>query len=711
MAGTPEYPRLRSRSLRPALGVAYYPEYSDDVDLDRDLTLMRRAGISVVRVGESTWSTWEPRDGEFVTAGMQDLLDAAHRHGVSAVLGTPTYAIPPWLAHRYPHIVGRDSLARPLGWGGRQEMDLTAEDYRAHARRITRQVVAAFSDHPAVIGYQIDNEPGAQLLYNEGVVDRFRLWLARRVGTAQEANSAWRLDYWSHRLTSWDELWSPATNRQPQYDLAWRLFQTEIVDEFIAEMAEEARRHARPDQFVTTCVAHDRPGADDWSIARSMDIAASNSYYRMQDAFAHPAPMRPQTWMTDGAWSVALTADRVFAAKQAPFLITETNAGPIHASSIEEPGWDGQWRQAGWLMFLRGARLTGYWHWNTARGGTETYWGGVLPHDGEPGRVYANIAALGAEVERVGDLVAETLPDADTGVLFSTASKFALAHEPVFADETGVDGRSYLRLVESFARAGFTAGRQTRVIHDRSLAAHTLDPEHLPLVIAAGLYVAEDPTLDALLRYAEAGGHLLVGPRTAVAAGWAVVRTDRKPARLAAAAGASYQEFSTLTAPVAIAGAGPLSGARGHGSSWVELLEPAGAEVLARYEHPQFGAFAAITSAVVGRGRITVVGTLLDDELSAALFAWIDRLEGRERPALPSSVTSCSATAEDGSRRVRAWFNWSWDPIDITLPSASSVVVGDPGGRLGPWDVCIASEPVDAAAAPTPDDPADAPAL
>ena len=46
-------------------GVAYYPEYMPTDRLDKDVELMQKAGISVVRVGEFTWSTWEPRDGEF----------------------------------------------------------------------------------------------------------------------------------------------------------------------------------------------------------------------------------------------------------------------------------------------------------------------------------------------------------------------------------------------------------------------------------------------------------------------------------------------------------------------------------------------------------------------------------------------------------------------------------------------------------------------
>ena len=46
-------------------GAAYYTEYQPYERLKEDLDLMAEADFTVIRVGESVWSTWEPRDGEF----------------------------------------------------------------------------------------------------------------------------------------------------------------------------------------------------------------------------------------------------------------------------------------------------------------------------------------------------------------------------------------------------------------------------------------------------------------------------------------------------------------------------------------------------------------------------------------------------------------------------------------------------------------------
>src|SRR5690348_14654672 len=56
-------------------GVAYYTEYMPYDRLDKDVELMQQAGISVVRLGESSWGLWEPEDGRFEYAWMDRVVD------------------------------------------------------------------------------------------------------------------------------------------------------------------------------------------------------------------------------------------------------------------------------------------------------------------------------------------------------------------------------------------------------------------------------------------------------------------------------------------------------------------------------------------------------------------------------------------------------------------------------------------------------------
>ncbi len=97
-------------------GAAYYNEYMPaDLQpgrLEKDVALMQEAGISVVRMGESTWSLWEPADGKFDYAWMDRSGDAMGKADSKGSMGTPTKSFPTWMAQAHPEI-----LARPLGDG------------------------------------------------------------------------------------------------------------------------------------------------------------------------------------------------------------------------------------------------------------------------------------------------------------------------------------------------------------------------------------------------------------------------------------------------------------------------------------------------------------------------------------------------------------------------------------------------------------------
>ena len=139
---------------------------------------MAEAGLTVIRVGESVWSTWEPEDGRFELEWLAPVLDGAHARGINVILGTPTYAMPPWLVRKYPEVTAERETGARIPYGHRQDGDYSHAAFRWHADRITRKVAGRYAQHPAVIGYQVDNEPGMELFHNraafEGFVDALR---------------------------------------------------------------------------------------------------------------------------------------------------------------------------------------------------------------------------------------------------------------------------------------------------------------------------------------------------------------------------------------------------------------------------------------------------------------------------------------------------------------------------------------------------------
>jgi beta-galactosidase len=76
------------------IGVDYYPEQWSEKRWKTDLELMNKANIKVVRIGEFSWSLYEPQEGEFDFAWMDKILDTLRKYNISAVLCTPS-ATPP----------------------------------------------------------------------------------------------------------------------------------------------------------------------------------------------------------------------------------------------------------------------------------------------------------------------------------------------------------------------------------------------------------------------------------------------------------------------------------------------------------------------------------------------------------------------------------------------------------------------------------------
>ncbi len=681
-------------------GAAYYPEYQARLDLDQDLDLMRAAHFNVIRVGESVWSTWEPRDGEFDLDWLQPVLDGALARGIGVILGTPTYAVPPWLWHTYPEIAGEVTSGQRQGWGRRQEVDITHAAFRFHAERIVRAILGRYASHPAVIGFQVDNEPGAMLLHNHNTFVGFIDWLKAGYGDVDTLNEAWGLTYWSHRLGDWAELWRPDGNLQPQYGLAWRRYQNRAVTDFIGWQADLVREYARDNQFVTTCVALDRPAMQEEQVVRRLDVPALNAYHGVEDHLDFARELaRPDHWIRTGVAGLLELADRGYGMLQERFLVTETNVSSINWWWQHFPPYPGQIRQSALALIARGASMIEYWHWHTLHSGAETYWGGVLPHSQRPGRVYSEVAELGALLAGLGDRLDGFVPDADVAILYSTDSKQSFEDFPPLCNPDGSPrATAYHDIVDAFHAAVVHGGAQARIVHaeqwDDLEAAEAA--RSFPILVAAAFYVATTAQLEKLRDYAAAGGHLVLGPRTGYGDEESRARLAVAPDVVGPAAGVHYEEFTSLRAPLPVVGDAMTVSAGASGRWWADHLIVDDAETLAHYRHPQIGRFPAVTTRAHGRGRVTYVGTVPDRALGADLVRHLvpAPLAGAWRRDDPVTVLSGVANGT----RIHFLHNWSGGAAHATTPHAVDDLIAGvplPGGHrltLDPWGCLVLAD-------------------
>src|SRR5450759_2277986 len=164
--------------------------------LDKDIQMMKDAGITVVRVGESTWSLFEPLEGKFEFAWMDRIMDAMQKAGIKVILGTPTYSIPAWLYKKHPEILVDYLNDAHAHYGIRQNMDITNTTFRFYSERIIRKMMEHYAKHPAIIGYQVDNETTTYGAANHDFFIGFLDYMKKQYINTDTLNKRWGLQYW-----------------------------------------------------------------------------------------------------------------------------------------------------------------------------------------------------------------------------------------------------------------------------------------------------------------------------------------------------------------------------------------------------------------------------------------------------------------------------------------------------------------------------------
>jgi len=678
-------------------GAAYYNEYmpgDQNARLERDIALMKAAGLNVVRMGESTWSLWEPEDGRFEYAWMDHIVDAMGKAGIKVILGTPTYSIPAWMAHQHPEILADripggalGGKAIPATYGQRQNMDTDSPAYRFYAERMIRHIVAHYKDNPTVIGWQIDNETSSYEAANRDVFIGFQHYLEKKFHTPEELSKAWFLNYWGENLHTWEDLPTRDGAQSTGYKLEWSRWSQMRVTDFLHWQAELVRECAGSRQFVTT----DYGGmmkreVNEEAIARSLDIPADNIYHGSQDHF-------------DGA-AQSIQGDFTRSLKRGNFLVTETNAQSTDwTSAYQFPPYDGQLREDVYTHVANGANMVEYWHWASIAANQETYWKGVLSHDLEPNRAYAEVSRTAHELEKIGPHIVGLKVHNDVAIFWSRDSYNGIAFMPftsagpqwTFQGPTA----DYRSLVEQIHRSLYDLNVGTDFVFPE-----TTDFSQYKVLIVPALYIADDALLQRISDFVKSGGHVVMTFKSGFANENSAVRWERAPGPLREAAGFSYQEFSNLEKPLALKDDPYHAGTNNETRYWAEFLMPEHAKAVAYYDHPFFGKWPAITENEYGKGTLLYEGTYLSDALQTAVLKDALAKAGLTQTDqdIPGKV-HVQHGVNRMSKKVHYYFNYSSVPqqakyaygagtnlLDGTVVNQGTTLT------LGPWDLAIVEE-------------------
>lgn len=551
------------------LGVCYYPEHWHETIWAEDARRMRELGISFVRIGEFAWSRLEPKRGAYDFDWLDRAIDVLGKAGLKVVLGTPTATPPKWLMDEYPEIAPVDEQGRPRGFGSRRHYSFSSETYWRETRIIVEVLAKRYGKHPALAGWQTDNEYGCHLtVLSWGAEDlkAFRNWLRKTYQTTDQLNEAWGNVFWSMEVNSFDEVSLPnltVTESNPAARLDFWRFQSNQVAAYDRMQCDIIRKHS-PDRFITHNFMGFFNEFDHWKLGENLDIASWDSYpvgFTEQFPFSEDEHIK---WAETAHPDIAsFHHDLYRGVGRGRFWVMEQQPGPVNWAPwnpVPKPGMIRLWT---WEALAHGAEVVSYFRWRQA------------PFAQEQNHAGLNLAGLsewsvgGREALQVGEELnrLDTLPA-------SRQSKVAIVYDYEASWITTIQPQAkdfrYFELVFRW----YEAVRRLGLDVDFVPPGHSLDGYELVLVPSLP-HVSES----AIIAFEGAKGMVLYGPRTGSKSRHFSIPEGLSPGPLRGLLGLRVTQVSSLRPGVI----DPVTGkVTGYAERWREYVET-DATVLAHF--------------------------------------------------------------------------------------------------------------------------------
>lgn len=605
-------------------GAAYYDEYMPYDRLDKDVEMMKKAGINTVRIAESTWSTCEPQPGVFDFSHVERVMDAMEEAGINVIIGTPTYAVPTWMVKAHPDVLAETVRGRGI-YGARQIMDITHPVYLFYAERVIRELLKRTAHRKCVIGFQLDNETKYYGTAGKNVQEQFVKYIREKFHDDLDAlNYEFGLDYWSNRINAWEDFPDVRGTINGSLGAEFEKFQRTLVDKFLSWQADIVNEYRREDQFVTHNLDFEwrgysygiQPYVNHLHASQCLTIAGTDIYHPTQDDLT-------------GA-EIAFGGDLIRSLKQDNYLVIETEAQGF-------PGWTpykGQLRLQAYSHLASGANSVMYWHWQSIHNSFETYWKGLLSHDFQENATYREACIIGNEFARLGKHLVNLKKKNEVAVLVSNEALTALNWFRIQEQAPGADAKSIY--YNDVMRWMYDTLYHMNVECD-FIWPESENLEQYKAIVVPALYAAPDEVLNRLNQYVENGGTLIASFKSAFANENVKVSHEVQPHILSNCFGVHYDQFTFpknvgLTGEVIPEKPDQKGNAHPAAKVFMELLVSEGAEVLASYEHYNWKDYAAITRNRYGKGQAVYIGCMTDEETLKSVYKAVLPEAGVEIP-------------------------------------------------------------------------------
>ncbi len=571
---------------KPFLGCAYYPEDWADEQLDYDVEIMQKAGITCARVGEFAWRKMEPKPGQFEFDWLHRVVDRLAEAGIAVILGTPTATPPIWLGEEHPDVFQQNTNGTRAQHGGRRHCCANNPHYLAACDRIVEAMGREFGQNPNVIGWQLDNEilSGQTGCTCRHCMENYHAHLQKQYGTVEALNARWNLNLFSQAYDRFDQVpgdWNAWHNPHLKYEWAEAHHKADIA--FLHRQADILRKYTDApigtDMMPTNAMDYE-------AVCGKLDVVMFNHYNTREN-------LNDEVFWFDYLRTL----------KDRPFWNTETNAtwnGSTEIGMTLQP--EGFCRVNSWLPVALGGECNLYWLWRQHWAGHELMHGSLLSPEGRPTHTFAEVQQTAADFDKMAVFLTQTRVETPVALHFTSRSWQLFEQQKIFKDN------SYQKNVRTVHESLVRCGVRPDVIGvDRALDGYKL-------LISPCVMTLEDGELAEKIRvFVENGGVWVAGPMTDIRNGIGAHYTDRAMGMIENWLGVRL-DYGIPTDGSALKTAWK-NGEELTVQSWAELYTLSGGASLATVTggHSALKKKSVISKHRIGKGEVILCGALLSE--------------------------------------------------------------------------------------------------
>ena len=570
-------------------GGDYNPEQWPEETWEEDMRLLALAHVDVVTLNVFSWAALQPDDDVYDFEKLDKIMDLVKKHGLKVCLATSTGAHPAWMARKHPDILRTEFSGMKRKFGCRHNSCPNSPTYQKYAVALASKLAERYKDYDNIVAWHISNEFGG-VCYCENCERHFRDWLKDKYKTIEEVNRVWDAAFWGHTFYDFEDIVAPNvlsehfTPNQTTFQgisLDYRRCNSDSILNCY-RLESDAIHAITPDIPITTNLMGAFQDLDYQKWASYMDFISWDNYP------ANDSPIE----------ETAFKHDLMRGLKQGkPFALMEqtpsvTNWLPYN--SLKRPGVMRLWS---YQAVAHGADTVMFFQLKRSIGACEKYHGAVIDHVGhENTRVFREIAELGAELTKIGDLTLGARTEAKAAIVFDWDNWWATDYSA---------GPSvhlhYFDEIMNYYKA----------FHNLNIPVDPISVEDdlsgYAFVVAPLLYMVKSGYDEKVRQFVKNGGRFLATFFSGYVDEHDLVTTGGYPGKLRDILGIWVEEEDAL--PENASNSFTYRGTSYPATLICDLLHTEGAEALSFYEKDFYAGMPVLTSHLFGKGYAYYVAT------------------------------------------------------------------------------------------------------